>query len=116
MVLTEHARGELQWWVDSIDTATNLIYRPDPQITICTDASKMGWGCAVNDWSTGGLWTAVGKDHHINYLEMLAELFGLQAYKQSAPEKHVKVLVDNTTVQVTLNKMGTSHSQVKYPC
>ena len=41
---------------------------------------------------------------------MMAVFFGLQAYKQLVSNKHVKVLVDNTTVQVTLNKMGTSHS------
>ena len=46
----------------------------------------------------------------INYLEMLAVLFSLQAHKQLVLDKHVKVLVANTTVQVTLNKMGTSHS------
>ena len=56
------------------------------------------------------MWTAEERGHHINYLEMLAVLFGLQAYNQSVGGKHVKVLVDNTTVQATLNKMGTSHS------
>ena len=33
---------------------------------------------------------------------MLAVYFGLQAYKQLVHNKHVKVFVDNTTVQVTL--------------
>lgn len=56
------------------------------------------------------MWTAEESGHHINYLEMLAVLFGLQAYKQLVAGNHVKVLVDNTTVQATLNKMGTSHS------
>ncbi len=110
MSLTPLARDELQWWIDSIDTAVNEIHRPDPQITIRTDASKQGWGCAVNDLTTGGLWTASEKENHINYLEMMAVFFGLQAYKQLVSNKHVKVLVDNTTVQVILNKMGTSHS------
>ena len=65
---------------------------------------------AVNYLTTGGLWTASEKENHINYLEMMAVFFGLQAYKQLVSNKHVKILVDNTTVQVTLNKMGTSHS------
>ncbi|CAB4040573.1 Enzymatic poly, partial [Paramuricea clavata] len=91
-------------------TAVNVVYRPEPDITIRTDASKQGWGCAVNDLATGGLWTVEEQEDHINYLEMLAVLFGLKAYKQLVSDKHVKVLVDNTTVQVTLNKMGTSHS------
>ena len=80
MCLTPLARNELQWWIDTLDTAENQIYRNEPQITIHTDASKQGWGCAVNDLTTGGLWTAEERGHHINYLEMLAVLFGLQAY------------------------------------
>ena len=110
MSLTPFAREELQWWVDCIETAVNKIDRPDPQITIRTDASTQGWGCAVNDLSTGGLWTAAEKGNHINYLELLAVLFGLQAYKQLVSGKHVRVLVDNTTVHVIVNKMGNSHS------
>ena len=110
MSLTPQARNELQWWVNSIDTAVNEINRPEPQIIIHTDASTQGWGCAIDDLTTGGLWTASEKENHINYLEMLAVLFSLQAHKQLVLDKHVKVLVDNTTVQVTLNKMGTSHS------
>ena len=44
MCLTSLARNELQWWVDSIDTAVNAVYRPEPGITIRTDTSKQGWG------------------------------------------------------------------------
>ena len=106
MSLTPFAREKLQWWVDCIETAVNKIDRPDSQITIRTDASTQGWGVR----STGGLWTATEKGNHINYLELLAVLFGLQAYKQLVSGKHVRVLVDNTTVQVIVNKMGTSHS------
>ncbi|XP_028412548.1 uncharacterized protein LOC114535439 [Dendronephthya gigantea] len=110
MRLTPLAREELQWWVNLIDTAANQIHRPEPQIIIRTDASKQGWGCAVNDLSTGGLWTITEKDNHINYLELLAVYLGLKAYKELVSDKHIQVLVDNTTVQVILNKMGTSHS------
>ena len=110
MSLTPQARNELQWWVNSIDTAVNEINRPEPQIIIRTDASTQGWGCAIDDLITRGLWTASEKENHINYLEMLAVLFSLQAHKQLVLDKHVKVLVDNTTVQVTLNKIRTSHS------
>ena len=102
MSLTPQARNELQWWVNSIDTAVNEINRPERQIIIRTDASTQGWGCAIDDLTTRGLWTASEKENHINYLEMLAVLFSLQAHKQLVLDKHVKVLVDNTTVQVSL--------------
>lgn len=41
---------------------------------------------------------------------MLAAFFAFKACKNLCLEKHVKVFVDNTTVQITLNKMGTRHS------
>ena len=75
-----------------------------------TDASKSGWGCAVNNLTTGGLWTSAEASQHINYLEMLAVLLSLKAYKEIFSGKHVKVMVFNTTAQTTINNMGTSHS------
>ena len=75
-----------------------------------TDAFKVGWGCVINSIKTGGLWTQEESNYHINYLEMLAVYFGLKAHKNLVSKMHVKVLVDNTTVQNTLNEMGTSHS------
>ena len=49
-----------------------------------------------------------------NYREgnpyQLSWIIGLQGYRQLVWGRHVRVLVDNTTVQVIANKMGTSHS------
>lgn len=110
MRLSTSAKLELQWWTNNVETANNLIYRPEPHMTMCTDASKIGWGCVIYDLKTGGLWTLEESKYHINYLELLAVYFGLKAHKNLVSKKHVKVLVDNTTVQITLTKMGTSHS------
>ena len=110
MCLTQCAKSELQWWVDTIDKAENPFFRQEPEITVSTDASKQGWGCAVNTSTTGGLWTSEESSYHIDYLEMLAVLLGLKAYKQRVCGKHVRVVVDNTTAQATINNMGTSHS------
>ena len=57
-----------------------------------TDASKRGWGCAIDSVKTGGLWTPEESKHHINYLELLAGFFGLKAHKSLVSQKHVKVL------------------------
>ena len=47
MELSTNAKYELQWWIDNVETANTVIYRPEPHITISTDASKKGWGCAI---------------------------------------------------------------------
>ena len=112
LLLSTNAQLELQWWINNVETAHNTIYRPEPHITMSTDASKKGWACVIDGVNTGGLWTLEESKHHINYLELLAVYFGLKSHKSLVSHKHVKVLVDNTTVQITLNKMGTSHSPV----
>lgn len=110
MQLSSSAKKELEWWINNVERSNNLISRPEPHVTMSTDASKVGWGCAINNIKTGGLWTQEESQSHINYLEMLAVYFGLKSHQKSITKMHVKVLVDNTTVQNTLNKMGTSHS------
>ena len=109
LCLTSAAKEELKWRVNNIERAKNQINRLDADITIRTDASTQGWGCAINDQSTGEHWTTLEKKNHIDYLELLAVLFGLQAYKQLLLGKHVKVFV-YTTVQIIIIKMGISHS------
>ena len=59
--------------------------------------------------STGELWTAEEAKEHINFLEMLAVLFALKSFRTLTHGKHVKVMVDNTTTESTINQMGTSH-------
>ena len=110
MCLSSEARDELMWWIDSIESASNPTTRGDVDITISSDASKQGWGAATSDSSTGGLWTAEEAKEHMNFLEMLAVLFALKSFCTLTHGKHVKVMVDNTTTESTINQMGTSHS------
>lgn len=98
------------WWIDSIEPASNPITRGDVDITITLDASKQDFGAATSDSSTGELWTAEEAKEHINFLEMLAVLFALKSFRTLTYGKHVKVMVDNTTMESTINQMGTSHS------
>ena len=60
--------------------------------------------------SRGGNWTPGEAQFHINYLEMLAAYFALKAFTTDIAHKHVKLMVDNTTVVTCINNMGTSHS------
>ncbi|CAB4016914.1 Hypothetical predicted protein [Paramuricea clavata] len=69
MQLSAEAKEELVWWIDNIDTAFNPVHRGKPNITIQTDASKLGWGCALGDKTTGGLWAQTESYEHINYLK-----------------------------------------------
>ena len=113
MSLSSHSKSELQWWIQNVDNAYNVINHPQPHHQITTDASLMGWGAEYAGVSSGGNWSHSESKHHINYLEMLAILLGLQTFAKNKNNTHIRIMCDNTTAVNVINHMGTSHSD---PC
>ena len=60
--------------------------------------------------TTGGEWSAIEKDRHINYLQIRAVLFGLQSLCREISNAHVNVMTDNATAVAYINNIGGSHS------
>lgn len=110
MSLSFSAKSELQWWIDNVSASYNNIHQSAPDITLSSDASLTGWGCALGDAQSGGLWLPVETQFHINYLELKAAYFALLCFQDQLIGKHVRILVDNTTAVACINHMGTSHS------
>ena len=108
--LSMEAITDLKWWVNELDTTYNLINHGDPQVTMTTDASLIGWGCCIETVTSGGNWTPVEAQQDINYLEMLAVFLALQSFLNTISGKHVKLVVGNTTAVTTINQVGTCHS------
>ena len=52
---------------------------PDPDITIYTDSSTLGWGVTDRKNPSGSTWKAE-EINHINVLEIKAILIGAQTY------------------------------------
>ena len=65
---------------------------------------------ATSNSSTGGFWTAEEAKEHMHFLKKLDVLIALKLFRTLTHGKHVKVMVDNTTTESTINQMGTSHS------
>ena len=103
---------DLKWWVTTLPTAYNLINHGDPQVTMTTDASLLGWGCCIDTVTSRGQWSPEEAQHDIIYLEMFAVFLALKSFLSVVQNKHVKLLVDNTTTVTTINQMGTCHSRV----
>ena len=112
MSLSQEAITDLKWWVDALPTAYNPINHGDPQVTMTTDASLIGWGCCLDTVTTGGNWTPEEAQHDINYFEILAVFLALKSFSNTVSGKHIKLMVDNTTAVSTTNQMGTCHSWV----
>ena len=83
MSSTKHAKQELQWLVSNTPTAYNVINRCSPDMIVFTDASNIGWGGVIKGQAKAGdNWTPTEANNHINYLELLAILYSLQAFKK----------------------------------
>ena len=67
-------------WLNNAITLHRDIQHPRPSVTIQSDTSKLGWGAVLGAEKTGGRWTPLETESHINVLELLAALFALKSY------------------------------------
>ena len=91
------AKAEICWWIDNVIDISRPIKVKPIDLTIYTDASKMGWGVTNQVSSTGGLWSPSEKDNYINLLELKAIELGLKTYCENHDLGHVRIYSDNTT-------------------
>jgi len=98
--LSPQAREKLIWWRDSLmawnGKALELV-NGDPDLTIETDASVLGWGAVCNGIRMGGLWTKSKRLLHINCLELMGGAFAVKAFTQHKTQVRVLLLMDNVT-------------------
>jgi hypothetical protein len=111
MKLSKTACDELHWWINSANSLFKPVVLSQPEVTLFTDASSLGWGGVLDKVNIGGRWTPSEANHHINYLEMLAVFFALKAFQTQLCGKHVCIRIDNMTAVSDIGKMGTSHSR-----
>ncbi|XP_057302739.1 uncharacterized protein LOC130636905 [Hydractinia symbiolongicarpus] len=111
--LSANAIGDIQCWCDNITSSYNPMSFGNPTMTISTDASKLGLGAVCSNSQTGGLFSEVESEQHINVLELKAILSGLRSLCDSVFNTHIKVLCDNTTAVHCITNMGSCRS---IPC
>lgn len=75
---------------------------------IYSDASNEGWG-AINKTSnfrTGGNWSLLEQELHINVLELKACQTALNSLCKKVSHCHVRLFTDNTTSCTYISKYG----------
>lgn len=112
MSVSSEGLSDLNWWLRNLDISYNVITHPPVDIVISSDASLKGWGAVCKEETTGGRWTPSEAEYHINVLELMAAYFAIKCFYNSLKNKHVKIMVDNTTAVAVINKMGTCHSRI----
>ena len=116
MILNQEALLELDWWsirrnlMDGKSVSTQ-----EPDLTMETDASMLGWGAVCQGIRTGGLWSQMERKNHINYLELLAARFGVKALAKDRRNIHIRLRMDNRTAVFCESNWGDSFPGVEQP-
>ena len=108
--------SDLQWWRE-IGTAnvSRAIWRSPTDVTLHTDASRLGWGGVLNGTvPASGMWTGRTRSRHINYLELLAVHHTMQAFSHLLQGQSVLLWEDNTTVMYVLNNRTSRSSELMH--
>jgi hypothetical protein len=111
MKISSKGRKEINWWLENVHHQAKDIHIQSPQIEITSDASKSGWGGAMNGTTTRGKWTAEEKKLDINVLELKAAFLTLQSLAKHLSGVHIQIRSDNTTAVAYINNMGGSVSK-----
>ena len=109
MVLSPQSILDIQWWVENLQSSYKPINHGKPTGVIKVDASLKGWGATWETLSTQGIWNKLEMIKHINCLELLAVIRGLQSCK-NVHDSRIRVMSDNSTTVSYINAMGGSRS------
>ena len=108
VILNQEAHLELVWWTYKENlTKGRSIVSQDPDPSMETDASMLGWGAVCRGIRTGGLWSQLERRNHINYLELLAATFAVKCFARDMRNSH---RMDNRTAVFYVNRMGGTRS------
>ena len=93
--------------VREVAHVTGLLVSAFPAVNyIECDASLTGWGAFCGGQSANGQWSILEAHNHINFFELLAALYALQAFVPNLRDAHVRLKLDNSTAVAYINKMG----------
>ena len=113
MSLSPQALSDLNWITDHLAQLNGNYFGPRPiDITIECDASLVGWGALSHGEIAQGRWSELEISSDINYLELLAAFYALQAFVGHKRNIHVRLKVDNSTALSYINNMGG----IRSPC
>lgn len=106
MQISAAVKKDLVWWKTRIPHVVNPIRRHLYRLEIFSDASTTGWGAACNGRTTRGVWNAIERNAHINYLELVAAFFALKCFASRERGYEILLRIDNTTAIAYINRMG----------
>ena len=110
--MDQESLRDLHWWIHKArKTNGRLIIPSIADLVITSDASTTGWGATCQNTNTGGSWTRQERMSDINILELKAAFLALQTFANRLNNRHILLLIDNTTVIAYINHKGGTHSR-----
>lgn len=109
--LTSHCKEELRWWISELENCNGkTIMKPQPDLVITSDASKIGWGGECQGQKAQGQWSMAESQLHINVLEMKAAELSVKSFTKDKSQIHCHLRLDNSSCVAQINKMGGTRS------
>ena len=101
------AQEELSWWQEKLAhwNGEALLCHQETMV-IESDASPQVWGAVCNGTRTGGPWSQLEKQMHINCLELLAATLALKSFVKDQTGIAVLLQLDKQTAVAYINNMG----------
>ena len=109
VILSDNSTKELNWWKHNVAIKNGKRVRPDKvQLRCRTDASLQGWGSIDlnSEMHANGRLTIQESKYSINFLELLAVFYALQALYWNKNNVHIEIQCDNVSAVSYLNCMG----------
>ena len=105
--------GSRDWWdMNMVRWNGRSVLMRDPNLTIESDTSYLGWKALCQSMSTGGPWSTQEKTRHINCLELLAATLTLKTFTKNERDLSVWLRIDNTTAVAYINNQRKTVSQL----
>lgn len=113
--LSQKAHEELQWWINvpSKLMTTCIAQNISIDLEVFSDACMTGYGFWFNTSKLAGHWSPEDlkvANRHINGLELLAVLKGVEHFKEELRNKNILLRCDNSTAVYYVNNMGGQSS------
>lgn len=114
LMLTNKAKEEITWWINTGIYSHKMISHGNPDIIIRCDSSGYAWGAETlhDNCVTQGFWDESEAQMHINVKELKAAMLGIQALCKEVSNCHIQIQTDNTTAVSYINKMGGTQSRL----
>ena len=111
--LSAVGKQEIEWWIKNVAVKNGKRIRP-VQVSkrCCSDASLEGYGGIdlESHIHTNGRWNYQESQHGINYLELLAIFYALQAFYNECRDVHIEIQSDSVSAITYVNNFGGMNS------